>query len=455
MGLSLLSVAPTFAAGGSSFVSLHQQPLRIALPPVGIEYPSINPRGFKEQYAPTGATGCAIGITNTGCAFPGSGSLAFPEFTGYLLQAREFKFYIPAGAKYVMFGGYLPQRVNAAFALRFEAEPTRRADLSAGEYAQAQMNERIGDAFANLVKNKQELIVVHDGGGSLRFIGSGLDHTNTPLERGGWLYVRQIGGSSVLYDIQAGIDVDKAKYVAAYNKMIWNGSDPSDTNSNDGVAPTNPTTPTNPTNPTNPTTPTNPTNPTNPTTPTNPTNPTNPTDPTTPTKPHVKWVAPGETLNSDQAWEYLNLNADVMAAYKNQTAMDMVAFANHHYKNFFEREGRPRTVKEYLDCNPDVGYGFYDPKVNTNTDSAKTDLTEFVAKHFRTFVAPTPVAQRTHKTYGCMDLHEYVLCHTDVKTYCTNFAQGDRDPTNKILMCAYNHYRDNGKKEGRNLVNCN
>lgn len=60
----------TFAQA-ANFVSVHQSALRIALPPAPgtFTYPFDNKVGFKEQYAPTGVTGCAIGFGTGGCAF--------------------------------------------------------------------------------------------------------------------------------------------------------------------------------------------------------------------------------------------------------------------------------------------------------------------------------------------------------------------------------------------------
>lgn len=159
------------------------------------------------------------------------------------------------------------------------------------------------------------------------------------------------------------------------------------------------------------------------------------------------------SLTDAQAEEYLNLNLDVKAAYEKKAATDnrsKAQYASDHYRDFSEAEGRPRSVKEYLDCNPDVGYGFNDPAVNTNLDAAKTDLTAFVAKHFQYLIQPiVPVSSRNFKTFGCIDLEKYLMCNPDVKKHCTEWSNGDRDFVNKSKICAFNHYRDNGKKEGR------
>lgn len=223
---------PGPANSSSRFISLHQTAIKIATPPPAgsYEYGAELRTGFKQQYAPTGISGCAIGFSVGGCAFPGGGSLSLPEFTGYKLNAAEFKIYIPAGAKSLMLSGYAPQYSRSAFALRFGAEPARASALNDSEYAAAQSSERIDQSFANLINNRQELFVVHDGGGTLRFVAGGIDGSRTPITRGGWLYIRQLNGSP-LYDIQGGIDVDMNKYAAAFQSIVWLSSgsnDPAD-----------------------------------------------------------------------------------------------------------------------------------------------------------------------------------------------------------------------------------
>ena len=156
------------------FQSLHQSPLKVATPPAegSYDYPMVQLRGFRDQYNPAGITGCAIGFPGVqGCAFPGGGSLSLPEFTGYQLQAQEFRLYVPAGTKSVMFAGYAPQRERAAFVMRFGQAPTRTAPLSGDEYHAVQATERIDTSFATLVNSQADMVVVHDGGGTVRFLG--------------------------------------------------------------------------------------------------------------------------------------------------------------------------------------------------------------------------------------------------------------------------------------------
>ncbi|EJE50914.1 hypothetical protein PMI14_04398 [Acidovorax sp. CF316] len=221
----LLLAAVTPFAQAANFVSLHQSALKIALPPAAGSYNyKFDTRiGFKQQYAPTGVTGCAIGYATGGCAFPGGGSLALPEFTGYQLQNKEFKIFIPAGTRSFMFSGYAPQRTQSAFALRYGSAPVREAALSGAEYQAAQTSERIDSAFSRLVNERSEQLVVHDGGGTLRFVGGQLDAKRGSTKEGNWLYVRQLSGSP-LYDVQGAIDLDMAQYAAGYAKIVWTTS---------------------------------------------------------------------------------------------------------------------------------------------------------------------------------------------------------------------------------------
>lgn len=224
--LVLLLSAVASLAQAANFVSVHQTPLRIALPPAAgtYDYTFDTKTGFKQQYAPEGVSGCAIGYATGGCAFPGGGSLALPEFTGYQLQYKEFKIYIPAGARSFLFSGYAPQRTESAFVLRYGSAPVREAALSAAEYQNVQSSEHIDTTFSRLVNEPTtDHFVVHDGGGTVRFVGGQLDANRGSTSQGNWLYVRQINGSP-LYDIQGGVDVDMVKYAAGYAAISWTTS---------------------------------------------------------------------------------------------------------------------------------------------------------------------------------------------------------------------------------------
>ncbi len=219
-----LAAMSTFAQA-ANFVSMHQSAYKIALPPAAgsFNYTFETKVGFKEQYAPTGVTGCAIGFGTGGCAFPGGGSLSLPEFTGFQMQNQEFKIFIPAGTRSFLFSGYAPQGSQSAFVLRYGKEPTRVAALSGAEYQAAQTSERIDTAFTRLVNQDVDHFVVHDGGGTLRFVGGQLDANRGSTGQGKWLYVRQLSGSA-LYDYQGAIDVDMPKYAAGYAAISWTTS---------------------------------------------------------------------------------------------------------------------------------------------------------------------------------------------------------------------------------------
>lgn len=213
----------TVAVAGN-FVSLHQSLMKIALPPAvgAFTYTYDAKIGFQQQYSPVGASGCAMGFGVDGCAFRGGGALSLPEFTGYQMQYKEFKIFVPAGTKTLFLSGYAPQNTKSAFALRFGAEPVRIAALSDAEYTTIQATESIGQSFSKLIDSRQELLVVHDGGGSLRFVAGSLIG-NALLTEPNWLYIRQLSGSG-LYDYQGGIDVDLTKYAEGYSRLAWSAS---------------------------------------------------------------------------------------------------------------------------------------------------------------------------------------------------------------------------------------
>ena len=70
-----------------------------------------------------------------------------------------------------------------------------------------------------MVNSRSDLIVVHDGGGTVRFSGGQLANGASTNE-GNWLYVRKLVGTP-LYDVQGAMDVDMPKYAAGYAKISW------------------------------------------------------------------------------------------------------------------------------------------------------------------------------------------------------------------------------------------
>ncbi len=238
--LVFLAAFSTFAQA-ANFVSIHQLPHKTPLPPAAgsFTYTFDTKIGFKEQYAPTGVTGCAIGFGTGGCAFPGGGSLPLTEFTGAQLQHhKEFKIFIPAGTRSLLLSGYAPLATQSAFVLRYGKEPVRLAPLSDAEYQAARTGQHVEALFSRLVKEDAEQFVVHDGSGSLRFMGGQLDANGGSTDQGQWLYVRQLSGAPLM-TYQGAIDVDMPKYAAGYAAITWNtrsAPDPIDPVSGDGPA---------------------------------------------------------------------------------------------------------------------------------------------------------------------------------------------------------------------------
>lgn len=238
--LVFMAVFSTFAQA-ANFLSVHQLPHKIARPPAAgsYQYTFDTKIGFKEQFAPTGVAGCAIGFGMGGCAFPGAGSLSLPEFTGAQLQQhKEFKIFIPAGTRSLLLAGYAPLGTQSAFVLRYGKEPVRLTALSDAEYQAARTGQHVEALFSRLVKEDAEQFVVHDGSGSLRFMGGQLDANRGSTDQGQWLYVRQLSGAPLM-TYQGAIDVDMPKYAAGYAAITWNtrsAPDPIDTVSGEGPA---------------------------------------------------------------------------------------------------------------------------------------------------------------------------------------------------------------------------
>lgn len=213
-------VIPPTQPTDKSFWSVHQEGLKIALqPPAGTyNYSFAYPVGFKAQYNPDDVGGCVMGFKiNTSCAFPSMGSYSLPEFTQYKLAKSKFKVYVPPGTKELRFGGYYPQGTKAAFAIKYGAPPVK-ASINDAEYAQAQVNEKVTTAFPRIIAG-EEIIVVHDGGGSMRFLAGAVP----AIDKGGWVYFTQLSGS-YMYDVQGGVDLDLEKFRAGYQSIPWDSS---------------------------------------------------------------------------------------------------------------------------------------------------------------------------------------------------------------------------------------
>ena len=216
-----------------TYTSWHQSALRIATPPAAgsYTYQFIYPTGFKNQFDPNNSvTSCAMGyVKNSDCAFPGGlsdGSLTMSFSENYnLYQVPEnIRFFVPSGTKEVRLVGYAQQKTAFAFVMRMGQPPTRSAPVGAAEYSQIQVSEKVDTSFQRLV-NGEEILVVHDGGGTLRMLSGRISATS-----GGWVFVRQLEISQpvsglttgeTLYQLQGGMDVEKTAFTSQYNQIKW------------------------------------------------------------------------------------------------------------------------------------------------------------------------------------------------------------------------------------------
>lgn len=218
----------------AAFRSLHQYSVRVATPPAPgtFDYGAVNLVGFKSQYDPNESiAGCATGaLANTSCAFPWTGSgtvgLSFTEALINYNVPSAFRFFVTSGSTDVRMTGYSAQRTAIVFAVRMGRAPTRTAAVTAAEYSSIQANEKIDTSFARL-SNGEEILVAHDGGGTVRFLSG---RTNTS---GGWIFIRQLPIASVptgytvaptLYDIQLAVVADKSAFINHYRSLTFDSS---------------------------------------------------------------------------------------------------------------------------------------------------------------------------------------------------------------------------------------
>jgi hypothetical protein len=202
---------------------------------------------FQKMYAPTGLTGCALGVSQFSslCAYPGSGvlSFGFPGYT-YPTNINEVKIYVPPGAFRFSLYGFLPQSVTAAVALRMDQAPERVAALSDDEYRTTKSQMDNDTTFQQLLAGK-ELIRVHDGGGTFKPVWGYANNTSI-LEKtttGRWLYIRFINQADI-DGFTSAISVDLPLYQAWYSASTtkWDANgDPIDTNSGSSGGTTTPT----------------------------------------------------------------------------------------------------------------------------------------------------------------------------------------------------------------------
>lgn len=179
-----------------SFISLHQQPVQ-------------NLIGYKNQNTPQRA---ASGIW-----------LSIPGYSTY----SEFKVYIPQGTTYFALTGNQPQSVDFAVVSKFESIPNRVQPLSDEEYNTAISQTNETDQFAKLMAG-EEVVFVHNHGGNMSLSGTARLYSSH-LQRGGWLYIRVLNGSSI-YLLAAVNEVNINVYTQKYNSLMFDSlGDPVDT----------------------------------------------------------------------------------------------------------------------------------------------------------------------------------------------------------------------------------
>lgn len=210
------------ASVGAQSLSLHQFPQSYAKSQFvdgsgQLVQQTVTYTGFKDQFAPTGTTGCTMGISalRSECTLVTGGlSFGLPGSQ----QIKEFKLYVPAGTKRFVFGGYLPQNYEAAVVVRASRAPDRVNPLTEAEYANFR-NQGVFNIFERIVAG-EELTLVHAGGGGFSLAGN-----NTlvqPLEVGVWLYFRLVNGEYVDTP-RATYEIDLPIYIAGYNNIVFGG----------------------------------------------------------------------------------------------------------------------------------------------------------------------------------------------------------------------------------------
>lgn len=224
-------------------------------------------KGFKNQFNPDNQiTACGMGSTHPdGCenaafhnqevydSLQNSGStggvaLSIPSFRRTHIypiindfQYKSFKVYLPAGTSYIAGSFYFPKSIGKtsyAYAVRLGQPPKRSAPLTAEEYVSSNMDEdgtsNIENSisphfksFFNRLVEGDEVFLSHDGGGSIYF-GSAFEMgKNKPMQKGAWLYFRQlqelpgnpyITAPQIIWHVNP---KDKQLFLSEYKNMKW------------------------------------------------------------------------------------------------------------------------------------------------------------------------------------------------------------------------------------------
>lgn len=178
--------------------------------------------GFKELFDPTGTIGggkpaCVLGVP----AFSSQCKLVKESIGALILGTTDsytqYKFYFPAGQTELGMFSAMPQDAKYAVAVRLGVPPNRTTPLSDDEYAAAKQNMDINTAFNRLLAG-QEIIMVHDGGGTINPTGNGR-YTTNPTLKGYWVYVRVLNNTFVT-NLSGATGLDLEMYTTWYNSMI-------------------------------------------------------------------------------------------------------------------------------------------------------------------------------------------------------------------------------------------
>lgn len=151
------------------------------------------------------------------------------SFNDIYTNYKTIKVYVPAGTTEFGIVGFLPQQTPYAVVARFGQPPLRTSPINgtigADEYGDINRVFSQAKAFAQLLAG-EEMIQVHDGGGSTGYTGVARLRTR-PLLKGKWLYMRVLndpnGGG--IYNFQGGGDVDLTMYKERMTNVQLNAED--------------------------------------------------------------------------------------------------------------------------------------------------------------------------------------------------------------------------------------
>lgn len=200
------------------FFSLHQLPKTVTLIGSGSGVPdsAIQLTGIKDTFSPFTSVGaCVLGYSGytslCSSSFQGYSGAIANEYSNY----TQYRVYVPAGIRYFVLNGFMPQNAEYAAVLKFDSPPTRTQPLSVTEY-DTYRGDLYSEAYQNL-DNGLEVYGIHNYGGTTNL--AELRPTTTPL-KGRWLYVRVLNGSAI-YNLQYFSSLDLDIYAAAYSELTF------------------------------------------------------------------------------------------------------------------------------------------------------------------------------------------------------------------------------------------